>query len=113
MKRICIFLIVGVCTTILLLAQEPVKQSRPARKDVIAWIQPNGDTLHIRMYGDENKHVTVTDDNYIVRENKHKWYCYIIKDHKTFKTSKIHARDSIKRDNEETFWVSRKGIKRE
>ena len=56
-------------------------QNRPARvpayPGVIERIQPNGDTIHVRLHGDERKHwMTLEDGKTLVEENKKGYICY-------------------------------------
>ena len=75
MKRlICILsvwcVVYGVCAQ-----QKPARV--PAYKGVIERVQPNGDTIYVRLHGDERKHwMTLEDGETIVKENKHGYICY-------------------------------------
>lgn len=56
-------------------------QQRPARvpayQGVIERIQPNGDTIYVRLHGDERKHwMTLEDGKTLVKENKKGYICY-------------------------------------
>ncbi|MDR3326973.1 MAG: hypothetical protein LBT04_02390 [Prevotellaceae bacterium] len=57
-----------------------VAQTHPARVPAvpypIEYVQPNGDTLVIRLYGDESKHYSTTLDGYVIVENKEGYLCY-------------------------------------
>ncbi len=48
----------------------------PARREPIEVVQPNGDTLMIRLVGDEWNHYRMTLDGYLIRENAKGYYCY-------------------------------------
>jgi hypothetical protein len=56
-------------------------QNRPARvpayQDVIERVQPNGDTVYVRLHGDERRHwMTLEDGKTLVKENKKGYICY-------------------------------------
>ena len=56
-------------------------QQRPARvpayQGVIERVQPNGDTIYVRLHGDERKHwMTQEDGVTLVKENKKGYICY-------------------------------------
>lgn len=60
---------------LLAIAQKPARV--PAYPGVIERIQPNGDTIHIRLHGDERMHwMTLEDGKTLVRENKKGYICY-------------------------------------
>jgi hypothetical protein len=56
-------------------------QNRPARvpayHGVIERVQPNGDTIYVRLHGDERNHwMTLEDGVTLVQENKKGYICY-------------------------------------
>lgn len=51
----------------------------PAIHTPIDAVQPNGDTLIIRLHGDERHHFTTTEDGYLIRTNAKGYYCYAVK----------------------------------
>ena len=56
-------------------------QNRPARvpayQGVIERVQPNGDTVYVRLHGDERRHwMTLEDGVTLVKENKKGYICY-------------------------------------
>lgn len=75
-------------------------QNRPSRvpayQGVIERIQPNGDTVHVRLHGDERKHwMTLEDGKTLVKENREGYICYA----KKKKNGKIVAtRKKVKQD---------------
>lgn len=73
----------------------------PAYPHVIEKVQPNGDTLHIRLVGDERKHWVVTEDGYKIAQNKRGWYCYLRKDRLTCRK----AHDAANRSKREMRWL--------
>ncbi len=54
----------------------------PASPWPIEHVQPNGDTLVIRMHGDERRNWRTTEDGYLIAQNKRGTYCYAKKNKK-------------------------------
>lgn len=48
----------------------------PARKEPFQVVQPNGDTLTIRLIGDERWHAHLTEDGYLIAQDEKGYYCY-------------------------------------
>lgn len=48
----------------------------PANPRPMPVVQPNGDTLIVRMQGDERFHFRVTEDGYLIAQNAKGYYCY-------------------------------------
>ena len=80
MKRVICILAIGygllvMGNGILAIAQKPARV--PARPGVIERVQPNGDTVYVRLHGDERKHwMTLEDGKTLVKENKKGYICY-------------------------------------
>ena len=55
-------------------AQKPARV--PAYPGPIERVQPNGDTIYVRLHGDEHKHWMTTLDGKLVIENKKGYICY-------------------------------------
>lgn len=73
MKRLILILAIG--CGLLAIAQKPARV--PARPGVIERIQPNGDTIRVRLHGDERQHwMTLEDGKTLVAENKKGYICY-------------------------------------
>ena len=73
MKRLILILAIG--CGLLAIAQKPARV--PARPGVIERIQPNGDTIRVRLHGDERQHwMTLEDSKTLVAENKKGYICY-------------------------------------
>ena len=74
MKRLIYILLLAI--SIAAVAQQ--RSSRvPARPGVIERIQPNGDTIHVRLHGDERQHrMTLEDGKTLVAENNNGYICY-------------------------------------
>lgn len=97
--------------TITCIAQTPKRV--PAYPYPIARVQPDGDTLIIRLHGDERKHWTTTDDGYVIRENKNGTLCYALqKKDGTVIASRKQAHNADKRTRCEQQYLKRKGIKK-
>ena len=80
MKRVICILAIGygllvMGNGILAIAQKPARV--PARPGVIERVQPNGDTVYVRLHGDERKHwMTLEDGKTLVKENQKGYICY-------------------------------------
>ena len=73
MKRLILILAIG--CGLLAIAQKPARV--PARPGVIESVQPNGDTIRVRLHGDERQHwMTLEDGKTLVAENKKGYICY-------------------------------------
>ena len=74
MKRL--IYIVLIAMSVVAVAQQ--KPSRvPAYRGVIERVQPNGDTIYVRLHGDERRHwMTLEDGETLVKENKKGSICY-------------------------------------
>lgn len=77
MKRLVSILSV-LCVVCSICAWAQQKPSRvPAYQGVIERIQPNGDTVYVRLHGDERHHwMTLEDGKTLVKENKKGYICY-------------------------------------
>lgn len=57
------------------MGQKPARV--PAYHGLIERIQPNGDTVYVRLHGDERRHwMTLADGKTLVKENKKGYICY-------------------------------------
>ena len=84
------------------------KQNVPAAPFPIQVIQPNGDTLTIRLHGDERFHYATTLDNYTIMQNKKGYYCYAYFTHKGDLTlSKKKAHNAEKRTEKEMKFLEK------
>ena len=73
MKRLLLILALG--CGLLAIGQKPARV--PAYQGVIERIQPNGDTVYVRLHGDERRHwMTLEDGKTLVQENKKGYICY-------------------------------------
>ncbi len=104
MRHICFSLILFIsCISLPSLAQD--KPSRiPAYPSIIEKVQPNGDTLHIRLVGDERKHWTTTEDGYKIALNKRGYYCYVSNERTTCRK----AHDANQRRPCERHWLEKR-----
>lgn len=57
-------------------AYSQAPQRVPATPYPIQKIQPDGDTITIRLFGDEWHHYHTTLDGYVIVENKAGYFCY-------------------------------------
>ena len=74
MKRILLILAIS-CGLVVLAQQKPARV--PAYKGVIERVQPNGDTVYVRLHGDERRHwMTLEDGKTLVKENNKGYICY-------------------------------------
>ncbi len=87
-------------------AQQPRRV--PATPHPIEIVQPDGDTLIIRLHGDERKHWRTTADGYLIAQNKQGVYCYAkyTKDG-TVKVTCRQAHNADKRSACEQRWIER------
>ena len=73
MKRLVLLLAIG--CGLLAIGQKPSRV--PAYKGVLERVQPNGDTIYVRLHGDERHHwMTLEDGETLVKENKKGYICY-------------------------------------
>lgn len=99
-------------------AQHPARV--PAYPGVITRVQPNGDTLHVYLRGDEHYHYMMTTDGWQVKEKDNGKICYC-----RMKTRKVEgekkqvavptcrtAHDADKRSKCEQRWLSKHGIQK-
>ena len=74
MKRLLFILAIG-CGFVAMAQNKPARV--PAYQGVIERVQPNGDTVYVRLHGDERKHwMTLEDGKTLVKENKKGYICY-------------------------------------
>lgn len=100
-------------------AQQPARV--PARPGVIERIQPNGDTLHVFLRGDERWHFTMTVDGWQVMEDKNGKLCYCKLKKRKIKGEGMRARpvrtcrtahDANKRSKCEQRWLEKHGVQK-
>lgn len=85
----------------------------PASPYPITRIQPDGDTLIIRLHGDERKHWATTEDGFVIQENSKGTLCYaLLKKDGTVIASRKQAHNADKRTRCEQKYLKRKGIKK-
>ena len=80
MKRLLLILVMG-CGLLAIgngqwaIGQKPMRVA--AYQGVIERVQPNGDTVYVRLHGDERKSwMTLEDGKTLVKENKKGYICY-------------------------------------
>ncbi len=109
MKRI---LIIILALGFWLLASDTLQAQQrrgvPATPHPIEIVQPNGDTLMIRLRGDERHSWRTTLDGYLIYKNKRGVYCYAKKDKdgKTIATCRV-AKNADQRSKCEQRWVEK------
>lgn len=117
MKKIVLILFALACIALSMQAQQQPTRV-PARRDVIPREQPNGDTLHTYLRGDEHWHVMMTVDGWQIMENKHGKLCYATRKLRMADgerkpeavITRRTARDAAKRSNCEQRWLNKRGI---
>lgn len=108
MKRIIVMAVATFMVTGLF-AQKRV----PATPNPIETVQPNGDSLTVRLYGDEHFHYYATVDGYKIVKNKKGCFCYAKLDKENNLTaSSRKAKNEEKRTKCETKYLQTKGLKR-
>ena len=74
MRNLLLILAIG-CGLLAVAQQKPARV--PAYKGVIERVQPNGDTVYVRLHGDERRHwMTLEDGKTLVKEDKKGYICY-------------------------------------
>ena len=115
MKKL-LFILAAATSIVLSMQGQPARV--PARPGVIPIEQPNGDTLHTYLRGDEHWHIMMTVDGWQVKEDKHGKLCYA-----TLKKRKVNgekkqvavvtrrtAHDANRRSKCEQRWLEKHGI---
>ncbi|MCQ2334283.1 MAG: hypothetical protein MJZ89_00425 [Paludibacteraceae bacterium] len=91
----------------------------PARREPFQRVQPNGDTLTVRLIGDEHWHAMYTEDGYLVCEDEQGYLCYakwapIPEEATDYRRKAVptrkRAKDADKRTCCEKRWLVRKKI---
>ena len=72
MKKVSLLLTTVLCLTLMSTTAYAV----PANPKPHEYIQPNGDTLTVRLFGDEHRHWRTTDDGVLITLNNKEFYCY-------------------------------------
>ena len=91
----------------------------PAHPGILDYIQPNGDTLHVRLIGDERFHFYTTADGLLLQKNEKGFFCYAVwqeysgKNGETKRKAvalKRKAHNEADRSRCENKWIIRKQI---
>lgn len=112
--RKSIVLIVLLAASVFAFGQERRGPQRvPAAPYPIAKVQPDkGDTVMIRLIGDEHWHCNITLDGWIVVENKKGVLCYAKEvGERQYKATRRRAHDEGKRKKRETRWLEKHGVR--
>ena len=87
-------------------------QRVPAYRGVLIHVQPDGDTLHYYLRGDEWHHYSITLDGYEIKENKKGKLCYVrLKRNGETVITNRQAKDIDKRRKCEQRWLNKHGNK--
>lgn len=81
----------------------------PAYPSVIKIVQPDGTTLTVRIFGDENRKIRTTSDGYPIRQNKAGYYFYDLPSANA--SSEIIARDPENRPEADRRLLAATGTK--
>jgi len=85
----------------------------PAYPGLIERVQPNGDTLRIYVRGDEHAHFAMTEDGWLIAEDKKGWLRYMRKDRKgVAHISRRKAHNAERRSKCEVKWLAKKGVQK-
>ncbi|MDO4726710.1 MAG: hypothetical protein Q4A56_05765 [Porphyromonadaceae bacterium] len=80
----------------------------PATPNPITFTQPNGDTIEVRLFGDERQHYYTTLDGYVIVKDANGYFCY----GKINRNKKIVASKHIVDKNTEMTPCKRKYLKK-
>ncbi len=84
----------------------------PAYPGLIIREQPNGETVRTYLRGDEHQHWLMTEDGWLIDENKNGWLKYMKKTCKgSLRMSHRKAHNEEKRTKAEVRWLERHGVK--
>ena len=110
MKKIVLIALLGVMG-MGVYAQQPARV--PAYRGMIERVQPNGYTLRTFLRGDEHKHWMMTEDGWLIRENKKGWLKYAKVNRKgEIITSCRKAKNGEDRTKCQKKWLEKHGVKR-
>lgn len=107
-----VIIIVAMCCLGLGSAMAEGVRHVPARPGVVTHVQPDGDTVHICLRGDERRHWIMTVDGWQVEVNNRGVLCYAVEKKDGFRASKHVAHDADDRSRKEMRFLRRKGIKK-
>lgn len=107
MNRLLVILVV----VLFAVSEYALAQNRvPAIRKPIEVVQPDGDTLTIRLWGDEHKHYRTTEDGYVILQDARGYYCYARLRKGEQVASRRKAHDEAKRSRCEMRYLRRKGL---
>ena len=111
MKKIFLLSLIALLGILQTGAQQPARV--PAYPGVIERVQPNKDTIHIFLRGDEHQHFMMTTDGWQVQERNNGKICYCKqKKDGTVKVTNRQAHDANKRKKCEKKWLEKHGVKK-
>lgn len=118
MKKILVLVALLATMSLGMKAQEapksaPEKHNVPAYRGMIERVQPNGYTLRTFLRGDEHKHWMMTEDGWLIKENKRGWLKYA----KTNRRGEVvigirKAHNAEDRSKCEKRWLEKHGMKK-
>ncbi len=107
MKKILVLVLMGLMS-IGMWADGPARV--PAYRGLIERKQPNGYVLRTYLRGDEHKHWNMTEDGWLIRENKRGWLKYVKTNRKgELVTSCKKARNAEDRSKCQKRWLEKHG----
>lgn len=107
-----LFICIMGAMTITAIAQRTRMARIPATPHPIQYVQPDGDTLTMRLHGDERKHYRTTLDGYeIIQDNKGYYKYAKARKNGAVKLTCRQAHNPEKRTKCENKFLERKGIK--
>lgn len=109
-KYIVLYMAMLVCS--IAFAQNDGAPRRPSRipavPNPVEWIQPSGDTIIIRLVGDEKWNCRMTEDGFVLAENKKGALCYAKVDRKgNFRPTRIVAHKPEQRTKKELKYIEK------
>lgn len=110
MKRF-VWIILCVCALAPLAYAQKAPARVPAAPYPIDVVQPDGDTLTIRLRGDEWKHWATTVDGYAIAKNDAGYYCYTIEKRGAQTVGRRVARNPENRTKCDERYLKKHGIK--
>ncbi len=114
MKKILFILVMSCGLWAVDSMQAQQRRGVPATPHPIEIVQPDGDTLTIRLHGDERKHWRTTEDGYLIAQNKKGVYCYAKRNEDgTIQPTCRQAHNADQRKRCEQRWIDKHIEKRE
>ena len=108
MKRFGVLFLFAIMAVVVS-GQDDRRQNRvPAVPHPVEWVQPSGDTIMIRIIGDENWSCRTTEEGYVLVENRKGAMCYARVDCKgRYKATCIVASSPERRTKKELRYIEK------